>query len=235
MYLWFYDSLGTLITCPYFEYWENGKILSPHDSRKLPSPNVEYPYNRDYSVNKTFHEAKQNLYLDLTPYVRQIDLPEFKPAGAEKIKTLFGETTAGSFSPYASDGQNSITLQVIDTEYSILDAIFYPWMKDINSPWWYYSNAYLNYRLTPYPNAVLEVQRPRMRWSLPTNTSSETYSSRLENDSHYINYTYKYIGVKPTNYSAFEVNASGRSNLLRSLTLVSDLCIVDYGGTSIGW
>ena len=37
-------------------------------------------------------------------------MPEISPAGAEKIKTLFGETTAGSFSPYASDGSKQITL-----------------------------------------------------------------------------------------------------------------------------
>ena len=48
--------------------------------------------------------------LDLTPFVREGQLPEIKPANGTKIKTLFGETTAGSFSPYASDGSNNITL-----------------------------------------------------------------------------------------------------------------------------
>jgi len=48
--------------------------------------------------------------LDLTPFVREASLPEIAPAGAEKIKTLFGETQAGAFSPYASDGSKPITL-----------------------------------------------------------------------------------------------------------------------------
>ena len=78
-----------------------------------------------------------NRCVDLTPYVREASLPPISPAGAEKITTLFGETQAGAFSPYASDGSKSITLQMLDTEFSILDALFYPWMKDINSPWWY--------------------------------------------------------------------------------------------------
>ena len=43
--------------------------------------------------------------VDLTPFVRQATLPEIKPANGEQIQTLFGATTAGSFSPYASDGQ----------------------------------------------------------------------------------------------------------------------------------
>ena len=96
--------------------------------------------------------------------MREATLPEIAPAGAEKITTLFGETTAGAFSPYASDGSKSITLNMLDTEYSILDAIFYPWMKDINSPWWYKPDAAYTEWATPYPMATLEVQRPRMRY-----------------------------------------------------------------------
>ena len=53
---------------------------------------------------------------------------------------------------------------MLDTEYSILDAIFYPWMKDINSPWWYKPDAAYTEWATPYPMATLEVQRPRMRY-----------------------------------------------------------------------
>ena len=55
---------------------------------------------------------------------------------------------------------------MLDTEYSILDAIFYPWMKDINSPWWYRPDKAFTEWATPYPMATLEVQRPRMRYTL---------------------------------------------------------------------
>lgn len=96
--------------------------------------------------------------------MREATLPEIAPAGGEQITTLFGNTTAGSFSPYASDGSKPITLQMLDTEYSILDAIFYPWMKDINSPWWYRPDKAYTEWATPYPMATLEVQRPRMRY-----------------------------------------------------------------------
>ena len=102
--------------------------------------------------------------IDLTPFVREASLPEIAPAGAEDIQTLFGNTSAGSFSPYASDGKKAITLQMLDTEYCILDAIFYPWMKDINSPWWYRPDKAYSEYATPFPMATLEVQRPRMRY-----------------------------------------------------------------------
>jgi hypothetical protein len=117
---------------------------------------------------------------------------------------------------------------MLDTEYCILDAIFYPWMKDINSPWWYRPDKVFTEWATPYPMATLEVQRPRMRYRKnPTAQESR-------NDSEYTYYSYRFVGVKPTSYSAFEINGAGRSNLLRSLSLVADMCIVDLTGDVVG-
>lgn len=117
---------------------------------------------------------------------------------------------------------------MVDTEFSILDSLFYPWMKDINSPWWYKPDAAYTEWATPYPMATLEVQRPRMRYrDMPSSQESR-------NDAEYQYYSYKYIGVKPTNYNAFEVNGSGVSNLLRSLSLTCDMCLVDIMGDVAG-
>ena len=156
-------------------------------------------------------------------------MPEIKPANGEPVETLFGKTTAGSFSPYASDGQQSITLQMVDTEFSILDSLFYPWMKDINSPWWYRPDKVYTEWATPYPMATLEVQRPRMRYCEQPNPLESRKDTEL-----YQYYSYKYIGVKPTNYNAFEVNGGGVGNLLRALTLSCDMCLVDLTGDVAG-
>lgn len=117
---------------------------------------------------------------------------------------------------------------MVDTEFSILDSLFYPWMKDINSPWWYRPDKVYTEWATPYPMATLEVQRPRMRYR----EQAESQDSRK--DASYTYYSYKYIGVKPTNYAPFEVNGSGVSNLLRSLTLSCDMCLVDLTGDVAG-
>lgn len=161
--------------------------------------------------------------IDLTPFVREATLPPIAPANATKIQTLFGQTSAGTFSPYASDGSKQITLNMIDTEYSILDAIFYPWMKDINSPWWYKPNEVFDKWATPYPMAILEVQRPRMRYQLDPSVSTD--GSRAGGVYKY--YSYKFLGVKPTEYSPFTVAGGGQTNLLRQLTLTCDMCLVD--------
>lgn len=230
VFLWFHNALGDLIDCP---YTDGGNGYVP----RLASTSVDFD-----NVNKSFYDKKgiqsgvddQSLpskCFDLTPFVRSIQMPPIAPANAEQIETLFGKTTAGAFSPYASDGSKEITLEILDTEYSILDAIFYPWMKDINSPWWYRPDKVYSEWATPYPMATLEVQRPRMRY--PSQFAKEDeMQSRTEQG--YVYYSYKFLGVKPTNYSSFEVNASGRSNLLRSLTFICDMCLVDLTHDSAG-
>jgi len=165
VFLWFHNAVGNLIECPY---------VSKEYKPKLISTSVDFAtanrpqFFRPVGIQSGLVNGEETLpekCIDLTPFVREASLPPVSPAGAEKITTLFGETSAGSFSPYASDGAKSITLQMLDTEYSILDAIFYPWMKDINSPWWYREDKVYTEWATPYPMATLEVQRPRMRYS----------------------------------------------------------------------
>lgn len=117
---------------------------------------------------------------------------------------------------------------MVDTEFSILDSLFYPWMKDINSPWWYRPDKAYTEWATPYPMATLEVQRPRMRYrEYPSAGDSRK-------DAEYTYYSYKYIGVKPTSYNAFQINGSGVSSLLRSVSLTADMCIVDLTGDVAG-
>lgn len=60
----------------------------------------------------------------------------------------------------------------------------------------------------------------------------ECDSRKDPNDYKY--YSYKFIGIKPTSYSPFEVNGAGRNDLLRSLTMICDMCLVDLVGDVAG-
>ena len=53
----------------------------------------------------------------------------------------------------------------------------------------------------------------------------QTKESRL--DAEYTYYSYKFLGVKPTSYAAFPINGAGTTTILRNLTLVADMCLVD--------
>ena len=135
MFLWFHNAQGELIDSP---YGSNGGYTPKLEKSSVKFAEANKGIGEGNGIQSGTDELKlPDKCVDLTPFVRQVQLPQISPAGAERITTLFGETSAGSFSPYASDGSKDITLQVLDTEYCVLDAIFYPWMKDINSPWWY--------------------------------------------------------------------------------------------------
>lgn len=118
VFLWFHNANGNLISCPY---------IHPDGYKNFLFPNWDFFHaNKDfasywggihggaYQDGKTaVVERQMNLdpkCVDLTPFVREATLPEIAPANAERIKTLFGETSAGSFSPYASDGSKTISL-----------------------------------------------------------------------------------------------------------------------------
>ena len=157
VFLWFHNANGNLIYCPYTA-WDQEDYKPRLKESYVEFSTVNRKFHNQYGIQSgtedpTLHEK----CVDLTPFVREATLPPIAPANADKIQTLFGETSAGSFSPYASDGSKTINLQMLDTEYSILDAIFYPWMRDINSPWWYRPEKVYTEWATPYPMATLEV------------------------------------------------------------------------------
>lgn len=62
--------------------------------------------------------------------------------------------------------------------------------------------------------------------------NAEEGETRINADYTY--YSYKFIGVKPTSYAPFEVNGAGPSQLLRTLTLICDMCLVDLTGDVSG-
>lgn len=222
VFLWFHNAVGNLIDCPYTSGSYTPSLNGVPGGSSFDQVNKSFQDGQGIQGNGTDTTLPPKCF-DLTPFVREATLPDIKPADGQKVATLFGETQLGSFSPYASDGQQQISLQVLDTEYSILDAIFYPWMKDVNSPWWYKESDVYTAWATPYPIATLEIQRPRMRFTKSAPTAGE---SRLDTKD-YSYYSYKFLGVKPVSYTSFQVNAAGPTNLLRNVNFIADMCVVD--------
>ena len=126
-------------------------------------------------------------------------------------------TSGGAFSPYASDGKKIITLRVVDTEYSILDAIFYPWLKDINSPWWYRPDKVYTEWATPYPMATLEIQRPRMRYRDVSSEGDKKKDSR--NESDYTYYSYKFNQNLFVTYYSYKFGFTKKDQLTPILSI----------------
>jgi len=215
IYLWFHNGVGQVIPNPFLDMIRFKR-------------NWEFKNHAHLGIEPIGDGAKRaapgegvdlgDMCFDLTPFVQSIEMPQIGPTGNPDIQTLFGNMKTGHYSPYASDGGQQITLQIIDTQYSVLDAIFYPWMRMIGNAKWYDPlNSYTELRTTPYPIATLEISTP-MRWYRP---------EPGEGAAELRNYSFEFIGARPSQYAPAEINAQGRTNLLRSLTIVCDLVLVN--------
>ena len=134
--MYFHDSRGGICFNPFL----NNAKTDYGDFRR----NFEFlkHSNRGLELNpdKAVQDGEGNQLLsqegycfDLTPFIQSITLPPIGTTAATDVSTQLGTMKVGAYSPYSSDGGREITFQMIDTEYSILDAIFYPWLKMIGN------------------------------------------------------------------------------------------------------
>lgn len=218
--LWFHNGIGNIFFNPFL-------VLNENDYGN---------FTRNYELKEHSHRGLQfsdkndgegielgDMCFDLTPFVQSITLPNIGASAETKVETLLGSMQVGSFSPYSSDGGQDITFTLLDTQYSILDAIFYPWLKMIGNPRWYDPNNAYTGHSTPYPICTVEIDTP-MRWAPEPGGTQE---NKLLTP-----YVYQYIGARPKNYTIPEINAESRSSLTRTLTMVCDLVIVDMNKDS---
>lgn len=228
--LWFHNGIGQIIKNPFLPGGGaalGGKI-DPFQmvvSGNFQGRNQEFEryghtglFSKDYVSNG---EGKNlgGMCFDLTPFVQSVQLPEIGTSTNPDVDTLLGTMKVGAFSPYSSDGGREITFTLLDTQYSVLDAIFYPWLKMIGNSKWYSSITAMSEHSTPYPICTVEVSTP-MRF-YPAGKSSIG------------NYVYEYIGARPKTYDIPEINNEGRSSLTRRLTMFCDLVLVDMQADSI--
>ena len=233
--MYFHDSRGGICFNPFL----NNAKTDYGDFRR----NFEFlkHSNRGLELNpdKAVQDGEGNQLLsqegycfDLTPFIQSITLPPIGTTAATDVSTQLGTMKVGAYSPYSSDGGREITFQMIDTEYSILDAIFYPWLKMIGNPKWYDDFDPGKQKHPPYPICNIEIATPCRRAPVP-NSEGEI----PEADPRFIDekigtkgfsyYVYEYIGCRPKDYDIPELTAESKSSLTRRLTMVCDLVLID--------
>lgn len=86
MFLWFHNAIGNLIDCPYIKGGWKPRL----EQTSIDFASVNAPYKGPGIQSGTDDTNLPLKCVDLTPFVRQAQLPEIKPAGADQIETLFG-------------------------------------------------------------------------------------------------------------------------------------------------
>ena len=222
--MWFYNGVGETLSNPFltnFNY--NPKMLTVYGDMKR---NSEFAKHGTQALDiGTGNMPNLGAHgFDLTPFIQSIQLPDIGTTASTDVRTMLGTMKVGAYSPYTSDGGREISFTLLDTQYSILDAIFYPWLKMIGNSWWYHENTARTENTTPYPICILEVSTP-MRW-YPSGTGEGEFFTLNP-------YVYSYLGARPKSYDIPEINAESRNTLTRRLTMVCDLVLVDMDSDSI--
>ena len=89
-----------------------------------------------------------NYSLDMTMFIQQMTLPNIQMSGIDDIKTLFGTFSTSGY--IIEPDSHEFTMSIVNTKLPIHETIFYPWMQEVTSPFWCYSDQ-------PYTTATAEI------------------------------------------------------------------------------
>lgn len=89
-----------------------------------------------------------NLQIDFSYYVQDIQLPQITLKEEGTVETMVGEFPVNG--RYVKPSSNQFTMNMINTKATLPERIFYPWMKEVTSPFWAYDEQ-------PYTTANVTV------------------------------------------------------------------------------
>ena len=92
--------------------------------------------------------SKPNLEIDFSYYVQDVQLPQITLKEEGTVETMVGEFPVNG--KYVKPSSNQFTMNMINTKATLPEIIFYPWMKEVTSPFWAYDTQ-------PYTTANVTV------------------------------------------------------------------------------
>lgn len=149
------------------------------------------------SINSTLNtKADIPLELQLGYYVQNIKMPSIKmqDGGKTKVQPFFGEFPVTGL--YSQPDNNKITMTILNTKLPLIERIFYPWMKEINLPFWVYNTQ-------PYTTADIVVDFNK------------------HTDIQYV-----FVGCKPSNISLITASQQNNQSFTRDVEFIFDAMII---------
>ena len=86
--------------------------------------------------------------MNLRYFVQKVTLPNLKIQDGEVSETLFGNLQTHKMA--VEPDSKTFTMSILNTKVSLIDRIFYPWMREISYPYWSYNKI-------PYSTARIEI------------------------------------------------------------------------------
>lgn len=163
--------------------------IDPYNTFKCEFTFIDKP-NFVSEINEYAKNEKGTALLNFEKYVQATQLPNFSI-----LNDTAADTIAGSFQTHKLvlvPESPTFVLDILNTSKPILENIFLPWLREIQSPQWVYDNR-------PYTKATFTIDM---------------------NDHN--NLTYVFLGCRPTNITSISPSHDLPSSITRQVTFTFD-------------
>lgn len=135
---------------------------------------------------------------DITYFTQSGSLPKLTVPNSEDAKTVMGDFTTHKMA--VQPDQKSFTLNILNTKTSLVDRVFYPWMRELAYPYWSYKDN-------------------------PFTTATITISFASHNDISYV-----FLGSRPTSVEALNPTNTNDTKMERGVTFAFDFMYIESAG-----
>ena len=136
--------------------------------------------------------------LDITFFTQEGTMPNISVIDSEAADTAVGSLKTHKMA--VETDSKEFSLKLLNTKVSILDRVFYPWMREISYPYWSYKDQ-------PYETATIKID----------------FTSH--NDIAYV-----FLGCRPTKIESLNPTNSLDTNMARSVTFAFDYMYIESSG-----
>lgn len=138
--------------------------------------------------------------LDITYFTQEGTLPGITVPSDTEAETAFGTLTTHKMA--VQPDTKEFSLRILNTKVSLIDRIFYPWMRELSYPYWSYPDQ-------PYETATI------------------TIDMTSHNDISYV-----FLGSRPVKIEAINPTNQLDTNMARGVTFAFDFMYIASVGKS---
>ena len=153
-------------------------------------------------IKATQFEDSTGQIFDCTYFIQSASLPQLQVIDAERVDTVLGSLQMHKL--FLEPSNKTFSMAVVNTKASLLERIFYPWMREVTLPYWSYPD---------YPFTTAEVV--------------------FDMTPHNV-IKYHFLGCRPTAIEMINPTQQLDTNLTRNVTMTFDYAFVELADNKTG-
>lgn len=159
-----------------------------------------YPGIPEIAADSLFADGSGNT-MDIRYFVQEATLPSISVPSDTPADTAIGSVQTHKMA--VETDSKEFSMKILNTRVSLLDRVFYPWMREISYPYWSYATQ-------PYTTATITIDMTE------------------HNDISYV-----FLGARPTKIESLNPTNALDTNMARSVTFAFDFMYIDSQGKNV--